>query len=64
MSGNDLKFDIIARGEIDKELELLMEEVSKLTGRCVELTEGTMCRFCDVRCKFRTDDFVGKGEKI
>ena len=64
MSSNNLRIDFIESGKFDKEIELLREEVSKLTGRCVELTEGTMCMFCDVRCKFRSEKYSGDGSRI
>lgn len=45
-------------------IQILEEEVKKLTGRCAEMTDGTMCKFCDVRCKFRSEKYVGEGERI
>lgn len=50
--------------ELLSEIETLKEAIKKLTGRCILLTDGAMCMFCDIQCEFRTENFAGKGERI
>ena len=37
--------------------EHLMEENDNLKFRCRVLTSGTMCSFCPLECKHRTDEY-------
>ena len=45
--------------DLQREIDVLRDEIKRLTGWCIELTGGTMCKFCDVRCGFRTETYIG-----